>query len=203
MIAEVRQQIDIGLHVMIRPRGGNFCYTDAEMAVMQRDIEIAKGLGTDGFVFGILLPDGTVERERTHLLIQTALPHAITFHRAFDMTPNAAEALEGLIALGVDRVLTSGHAQTVPHGMDQITALVQQAAGRIRIMPGGGIREDNISEIVRRTGASEFHFSARIALPSPMIYRKPGIAMGASDDYTRKTTTAETVSAYIAAATQA
>ena len=203
MIAEVRQQIEVGLHVMIRPRGGDFCYTDAELAVMQRDIEIAKQLGADGFVFGVLLLDGTVDRERTRQLMQTTLPHPVTFHRAFDMTPNAADALETLIELGVDCVLTSGGSQTVPEGIDQIASLVQQAAGRIQIMPGSGIREDNIAEIVRHTGASEFHFSARTARPSTMIYRKPGITMGASDEYTRRTTIADTVRAYITAASQA
>lgn len=178
MIETVRQGVRIPLHVMIRPRGADFCYTAAELAVMRRDILLAKQLGADGVVFGLLNTDGTVDVEHTAELIALARPLKVTFHRAFDMTPDAHAALETLIALGVERVLTSGQEQTALEGLDLIAALVSQAAGRSVVMPGGGIHARNAGRIVARSGARELHVTARTTVDSPMVYRNPRVFMG-------------------------
>jgi copper homeostasis protein len=173
-----RQHIDIGLQVMIRPRGGDFCYSQVEFEIMKYDIDMAKKLGADGVVIGILLPNGTVDRERVGELVELARPMNITFHRAFDMARDPHQALEALIALGVDRVLTSGQEITAFEGMDLIASLVQEAADRIVVMPGGGIHERNIQKIVERTGVKEVHAGAPVTVPSTMEYRNPNCFMG-------------------------
>jgi copper homeostasis protein len=173
-----RQRIDIGLQVMIRPRGGDFCYTDVEFEIMKLDIEMAKKLGADGVVIGILQADGTVDRERTGELVELARPMNVTFHRAFDMARDPYQTLEDLIDLGVDRVLTSGREITAFEGLDLIADLVQKAGDRIVVMPGGGIHERNIRKIVERTGAREVHAAAPVTVPSAMEYRNPNCFMG-------------------------
>jgi copper homeostasis protein len=173
-----RQRIDIGLQVMIRPRGGDFCYTDVEFEIMKLDIEVARKLGGDGVVIGILEPDGSVDKERTRELVELARPMNVTFHRAFDMTHDPYEALEDLIELGVDRVLTSGQEITAFEGLDLIVDLVQRSGDRIVIMPGGGIHERNIQKIVERSGAREIHAAAPTTIDSPMAYRNPNCFMG-------------------------
>jgi copper homeostasis protein len=178
MIALTRQQIGIGLNVIIRPRGGDFCYSDLEFGVMQYDIIQAKQVGADGVVIGLLNPDGTVDKTRTAALIEVARPLSVTFHRAFDMTVDAHQALEDLIDLGVDRVLTSGQESSALEGLDLIAALVQQAGERIIVMPGGGVNERNIHKIVRQSGVREIHLSARSSLESAMTYRRSHVFMG-------------------------
>jgi copper homeostasis protein len=173
-----RQRIDIGLQVMIRPRGGDFCYSEAEFEVMKYDIEMARKLGADGVVIGILRPDGTVDGERTEELVALARPMNVTFHRAFDMARDPYEALAALVELGVDRVLTSGREITAFEGMELIASLVEAAGGRIVVMPGGGIHERNIRRIVERTGAKEVHAAAPVMVPSAMEYRNPNCFMG-------------------------
>jgi copper homeostasis protein len=173
-----RQSIDIGIYVMIRPRGGDFCYSPTEFEVMKLDIETAKQSGTDGVVFGILREDGTIDIERTRELMERARPLGVTFHRAFDMTRDPHQALEDLINLGVDRVLTSGQEITVLEGLDLITDLIKQAGDRIIVMPGGGITEKNIKKIIDRCRPREIHFAALAGVESPMKYRNDRVFMG-------------------------
>lgn len=177
-IAVARQHLTIGLNVIIRPRGGDFCYSDVEFAVMQHDVAQAKQLGADGVVIGLLNPDGTVDKARTAKLIEIARPLSVTFHRAFDMTNDPYQALEDLISLGLNRVLTSGQEDSVLEGLDLITALVQQAGDRIIVMPGGGIHERNLKKIVTQSGVLEVHMTARREIESRMTYRNPNPYMG-------------------------
>jgi len=196
------RELDLKLHVMIRPRGGDFCYTAREFASMRRDVREARRLGADGVVFGILSPDGTIDVERTRTLLEDARPLGVTVHRAFDVTRDAREALETLTALGVDRVLTSGQRPTVPQGLDVIADLVRRSAGRIGILPGGGITATNAAEVVRRTGVCEIHVHAARDFPSPMRFRNPGVVMGGSyvpDEYRRSETQAEQIAAVVRA----
>jgi copper homeostasis protein len=173
-----RQRIDIGLQVMIRPRGGDFCYSDVEFEIMKFDIEQAKQLGADGVVMGILRPDGTVDRERVGKLVDLARPLNVTFHRAFDMARDPHQALADLIDLGLDRVLTSGQEATAFEGLELIAGLVRAAGDRIAVMPGGGIHERNIARIVAGTGAREVHAAAPVTVASAMDYRNPNCFMG-------------------------
>lgn len=195
-IALTRREVDIPTNVMIRPRGGDFCYSDVEYEVMRWDVEEAKRLGAAGVVIGLLLPDGTVDATRTAGLIELARPLSVTFHRAFDVCRDPFQALETLITLGVDRVLTSGQERTALEGLDLITELVQRAGDRIIIMPGGGISERNAGKIVARSGAREIHVSGRSAVESKMTYRNPHVFMGGElrlSEYARLTTDANRI----------
>jgi copper homeostasis protein len=197
-----RKFLVIDINVMVRPRGGDFLYSDLEFLVMHRDIEIAKELGANGVVLGILTAEGNINRPRTKALVDHARPLGFTFHRAFDMVAHPQDALETLIDLGVDRVLTSGHTDGALTGWEIIAALVHQAAGRIIVMPGGGIHENNIAEIARRTGANEFHMSGRVARQSEMHYRNPHIRLGSSgdaDEYTHQVTSVDRIRASLSA----
>jgi copper homeostasis protein len=178
LIASVRRHIAIGLFVMIRPRGGDFYYTDLEFEVMQEEIAHARNLGSDGIVLGLLDQQGCIDVSRTIKLVQLAAPLPVTFHRAIDMTPDLPAALEDVIATGAARILSSGGAPTVVRGLPEIASMIEAARGRIAIMPGGGITSENIASIARATGASEFHSSARTSFPSPVRFRKLGMAMG-------------------------
>ena len=177
-IALARKNIDIDLNVMIRPRGGDFCYTDVEFEVMKYDIEQAKRLGANGVVIGLLNPDGSVDAARTGALVELARPMSVTFHRAFDMTRDPQAALETLVKLGLDRILTSGQENSVLEGLDLITELVRQAGERIIIMPGGGVTERNIQKIVAQSGVKEIHMLGTVSFESPMTYRNPRCFMG-------------------------
>ncbi len=178
LIASVRSRIAIVLFVMIRPRGGDFFYTEFEVEVMQEEIAHARRLGANGIVLGLLDEDGRVDGPRTRKLVELAQPLPVTFHRAIDMTPNLSAAMEDVIATGASRILTSGGAPNATRGMRQIASMVEAAKGRIAIMPGGGITADSIVSIAEATGATEFHSSARTAFPSPVRFRKQGLAMG-------------------------
>ncbi len=178
MIALVRQSIRIGLQVMIRPRGGDFCYSDLEFEVMKYDIARARELEADGIVLGILTVDGQVDRERTSELVRLSRPLNVTFHRAFDMVPDPFQALEDLVSLGVDRLLTSGQENSALEGLELITRLVEKAAGRIMVMPGGGISSRNIGRICRNAAFREVHAGGALLLESPMRYRCNHISMG-------------------------
>lgn len=198
-----RSRVRVGVMAMIRPRGGDFCYSDAEFEAMAADVEVAKALGADGVVIGLLSPDGTVDRPRTKALIERARPLAVTFHRAFDMTRDPFEALETLVELGVDRVLTSGQDASVPEGIDLIASLIRRAAGRLVVMPGGGVTARNVGRVIASTGATEVHFAALTSVDGPMRFRNPRVFMGGAlrpPEYAVETTRTEDVSAVIAAA---
>ena len=173
-----RRAIGIRMNVIIRPRGGDFLYTPAEIQTMLLDIEAAKAAGADGVVFGCLKADGTIDAERNRELKQAAGSLSTTFHRAFDVCRDPFEALEQIIALGFDRILTSGQEATAPQGAELIARLVERAAGRIVIMPGCGVNENNVAELARRTGAQEFHMSARHRVEGGMEYRNERVSMG-------------------------
>jgi len=177
-IKVARRGLQIGLQVMIRPRGGDFLYSEEEMQVMGEDIRTARELGADGVVIGCLSAEGEVERARTGELIELARPLKVTFHRAFDMCRDPRQALETLIALGVERVLTSGQESTCLEGLELIAALHKLAAGRIIIMPGGGITPANVQRVVAATGVTEVHLSARRSVQSGMLHRNPRVFMG-------------------------
>lgn len=177
-IKKVREVLDIDLNVMIRPRGQDFCYSEMEFEIMKEDIQMCKQLGADGVVLGILKPDGNIDLERTTELVNLARPMSVTFHRAFDMTPDPFKSLEDIISAGADRILTSGHQNKAYDGIELIRELVIKAGDRIIIMPGSGINEENILEIKSRTGAKEFHLSGSGFVYSRMQYRKEGIFMG-------------------------
>lgn len=198
-IAATRDKLNkTKLHVIIRPRGGDFCYSPAEIKIMAVDIDMANSLGVDGFVFGCLTPEGDVDTRAMKELIKTAKGKSVTFHRAFDMCSDPYQALEDIIELGCERILTSGQQATAEEGILLIKQLVEQAAGRIIIMPGGGINSMNIRKIAEETGATEFHFSGRKAVASPMLYRNHKVSMGGTvhiDEYSRMVTDPEMVKA--------
>jgi len=178
IIEECRKVKGIELMVMVRPRGGDFCYSDTEFFLMKRDIEIIKALGADGVVFGILDKDGNIDIQRTKELVELARPMKVTFHRAFDMSNNIFKALEDVIETGCGRILTSGGEQTAIEGKVNIKDLVEEAGDRIIILAGSGVSEDNIKELVKVAKIKECHFSARALLGSEMIFRNPKINMG-------------------------
>lgn len=198
MIKNARKSIKIGLNVIIRPRGGDFLYSDDEITEMIHDIRMAKELGADGLVFGCLLPDGNVDIETMKRLMEAAGDTPVTFHRAFDHCSDPMKALEDIISLGCARILTSGCMPTALEGAALLRSLVEKAGDRIIIMPGCGIRENNIAETARLSGAREFHFSAREPVESGMVFRNPAVAMGTEDDpYGTVQSTARRVAATI------
>ncbi len=177
LIHVVKQRVSIEIHAMIRPRGGDFCYSDNEIAVMQADIRIAKELGCEGIVLGILQKDGRVNIAQTKALVALAKPMAVTFHRAIDMTPDYLQALEDIIETGCNRILTSGQKNTATEGIENIKKLVKQANGRIEIMAGSGINAANAQTLIH-TGMDALHLTGKASRDSEMTYRKAGIAMG-------------------------
>jgi copper homeostasis protein len=177
-IEMVRKSIDININVIIRPRGGDFLYSSLEFEIMKKDILISKELGANGIVLGLLTCDGNVDIKRTKELVELAKPMTVTFHRAFDMTCDPFKALEDIISIGIDRVLTSGQERCALEGVDLLKKLVDRAGNRIIIMPGAGITERNINNILSLTGAREVHTSARKKLDSKMTYRKSHVFMG-------------------------
>jgi copper homeostasis protein len=179
-IAKARERLHINLFVMIRPRGGDFHYSALELEIMKKDILSARNLGADGVVFGLLNSDGTVDRTHTAELVALSRPLQVTFHRAFDLTPDPFSALEEVIEAGADRILTSGQAPIALEGAEIIASLVKQAGERIIIMPGAGINEINIHELYRLTRAREFHASLRTKRQSGMSFQREGIFMGDS-----------------------
>ena len=158
-IQYVLEQISIPAYIMLRPRGGNFVYDADELAIMYRDIHILKELGCPGIATGVLLPDGRIDTEQMKRITELAYPMGVTCHKAFDRTPDAAQALEDVIATGCERILTSGLMPTAMEGANILQSLVQQAAGHIVIMPGGGVRSTNIAQLRQITGAAEYHSS--------------------------------------------
>ena len=187
------------LHVIIRPRGGDFLYSPLELERMAADIDIARELGADGVVFGCLRPDGNLDTEANAMLMEHAKGLSVTFHRAFDRCNNPYKALDQLIELGIDRVLTSGQQPTAEQGIPLLKELQEQANGKITILAGCGVNENNIRKIQEQSGVSEFHFSARTPVKSRMEYINSDVYMGDSgaDESTLMYTSAERVRATI------
>lgn len=179
LIQLARQHLPIPLYVMIRPRGGDFFYSETELAVMKADIQTAKTLGADGVVLGILQPDGTIDEAQTRYLIDIAKPLAVTFHRAFDMTRDPMEALEAIIRTGAVRILTSGQHQTAEAGLSVLKQLAETAAGRIEIMAGAGVNAQNAQRFID-AGIDALHLSGSTKEDSRMIYRQPAVSMASS-----------------------
>ena len=169
---------NIKINALIRPRGGDSCYSDEEFEVMKEDIKAFKETGINGIVFGILTPEGDVDVKRSKEIIELARPLAVTFHRAFDMTRDPYKSLEELIELGVDRVLTSGQEATVPEGADLLEELVQIAGDRIIVMPGCGITERNFPKLRDKIKAKEYHIYLPYETTSKMKFHPGHIYMG-------------------------
>ena len=181
------------LHVIIRPRGGDFLYSDLEKEIMLEDVRMARQLGVDGVVFGALLPNGDIDMEFMQQLMAESEGMSVTFHRAFDVCRDPFEALEQIIELGCDRILTSGQMPKAEEGVDLLKQLVDKAGDRIIIMPGCGVNVSNIARIAEETGAKEFHFSARSKRDSGMQFRRSRVSMGGTvtiDEYSRDVTDA-------------
>jgi len=177
-IIEVKKRLNIPVMAMIRPRAGGFCYTQAEMAVMQHDAELAVEHDVDGLVFGILTPDGEVDAERCKRIIELAQGRQTVFHRAFDVTPDPLKALDQLVNLGFSRVLTSGQEKTAPEGIELIRKLIVHAGDRIEILPGSGLRPHNIRAFVEQTKAKQVHFSAFGQRLDSSMQHRPHITFG-------------------------
>lgn len=184
------------LHVIIRPRGGDFLYSPTEQRIMLKDIDNARRLEADGVVFGCLTAEGDIDLPLMKQLMEAAQGMSVTFHRAFDVCRNPQKALEDIIGLGCQRILTSGQQPTAEQGIPLLKELHQQAAGRITLLAGCGVNELNIARIARETGIHEFHFSARENIDSSMTYRNEAVSMGGTihiDEYIRPVTTVERV----------
>ena len=181
MIKTVRNNTDIQMFVIIRPRGGDFLYTKEEFEVMCNDILEAKRNGADGIVSGALTAEGEIDIEKTTKMLELAYPLPFTFHRAFDMCKDPFEALEQLKKLKVSRILTSGQKKTAEDGIPLLKELVRKADNNITIMPGAGINVNNIVPLISETGAKEFHFSGKKKYTSGMRYFNDNISMGSSN----------------------
>jgi len=169
-IKTARENLSIELYPIIRPRGGDFLYSEIEFEVMKADVEISKNLGCDGVVIGMLNADGTVDKKRCKELVDIAYPMKVTFHRAFDRTNDPFRAMEDIISIGCERILTSGQKNLAIDGEELLNKLVKQANNRIIIMPGSGVKSDNIKTLVKNTNATEFHTSARTFIDSKMEF---------------------------------
>lgn len=214
--ASLRVPGPLRVHVLIRPRPGDFVYSDDEIRCMEKDIAAAVAGGVDGVVIGALDPDGAVDQPTTARLVSAAreaadaagrVPQApaLTFHRAFDVAADPVAALESVRRNGIGRILTSGQAATAPAGTQLLAELVRRSADEttpVTILAGGGVRPENVAELVRASGVTEVHFSGRGTVGSPMRYRHPAVTMGSRgfDEYTRGVTDPELVRATIAAA---
>ncbi len=179
-----RESVSIPIFPMIRPRGGDYYHRPEEIEIIQKDILLCKELGFEGVVIGLLNIDGTIDKDNTARLVEDAYPLDVTFHRAFDRCKDPLEALETIIACGCTRILTSGQQPKAPDGKELIKTLVDQADGRIIIMPGSGINSSNIAMMRSFTGATEFHTSARILKESPSTFMNPAMPEDFRQDFT-------------------
>lgn len=175
-IQRCRELFNVQLYPIIRPRAGDFLYSEDEFTAMCVDVKACKELGCDGVVIGMLNQQGQIDKKRTARLIEIAYPMGVTFHRAFDRCADPFTAMEELIEMGCERILTSGQQPTAPEGMALIASLNEKAEGRIVIMPGSGVRADNIRELAKQTGCQEFHSSLRSKRNSSMEYIHPSFA---------------------------
>ena len=200
-IALVRELIPSGMHVIIRPRGGDFLYSEEECEVMMRDIEMVRKVGVDGIVIGCLTEEGEVDQKNMRQLLSVAGNLSVTFHRAFDMCRNPFEALQTIETLGCHRILTSGQSATAEEGIGLLKELVECATNVI-IMPGCGVNAGNIQKIASITEAKEFHLSGRVKVEGHMRYRNPAVSMGGTvqiAEYERDVTSVDKVKAAIQA----
>ena len=170
-----REKLSIELYPIIRPRGGDFLYDEDELAIMRQDILFCRSIGCEGISTGLQLENGNIDTERMKRIIEWAYPMQVTCHRVFDSTPDAFRSLEELISCGCERILTSGHAPSAPEGAAMLAKLVEQAAGRIIIMPGAGVRAGNIKTLRDVTNATEFHTSAKKLSASAVSFHNPSI----------------------------
>lgn len=174
----VREKVNIKIHVLIRPRFGDFCYTNEEFNIIKRDIEMFKNHGADGVVIGILNEDGSLNIDQMKELISAAGDMSITLHRAFDVCRDPFEALEDSKKLGIHTILTSGQKDNCFDGKELIRQLIKRSGGTVDILVGGGVEDSIIKELVETTKARSFHMSGKVELDSAMIYRKEGVNMG-------------------------
>ena len=203
MVREALRRARIPVFVIVRPRGGDFLYSEAEFESMRQDVMALKDLGVPGVVTGCLTAGGEVDEQRTAELLRLARPMSFTFHRAFDMVRDPVQALEGLIKLGVDRLLTSGQRGTAVEGLANLKHLGLVANGRIIVMPCGSIRAANVGQVCRETGLWELHFAAHKSESSAMTYRNPQVAMGLTEqdhEYVKTVTDPTTVRSMVEAA---
>lgn len=193
-IKTTRERVDIAINILIRPRIGDFLYSDIEFEQIKNDILVAKQLGVNGIVCGILLPNGEVDTEKTAELVELSKPLTFTFHRAFDFTPDPYKALEDIIKTGATHILTSGQKNKAADSVDLLCELVKKAANRIAIMPGSGINANTIKRIVN-TGANEFHMSGVKDVESKMIYRKENLTLNGNSlpDYVNQISDVESI----------
>lgn len=191
----IRETCDILINVLIRPRFGDFCYTDEEFEIIRRDVKMFREAGADGVVIGILKPDGSLDVERMAILMEEAKGMSVTLHRAFDVCSDPMLALRQSKELGIDTILTSGQKNTALEGRDLLTTLVREAAGEIDILIGSGVKDSVIEPLAKQTGATSFHMSGKITLDSPMVYRKEDVSMGLPlvSEYTIWQTSAEEI----------
>lgn len=169
-IKRVREKIDILLYPIIRPRSGNYFYDDDEFEIIRRDIQVSKELGCNGISIGISTVDATVDTERMKRVVEWAYPMGVTCNRVIDSSPDVFKALDAIIDCGCERVLTSGGKTAAPDAADVLAKMVQQAAGRIIVMPGAGVKSSNVAQLRNECGATEFHASARKVAANPVTY---------------------------------
>ena len=178
LFEKIRSLADIRINVLIRPRYGDFLYTDYEFDVISRSVARFRELGANGVVIGCLLPDGSLDTERMKRLVELAGPMDVTLHRAFDMCRDAYEALEQAAAMGIRTILTSGQKENSWAGRELIAGLVKKSGGRVDIMAGGGVDAGKIRELIPATGAGSYHMSGKVVLDSGMVYRRAEVSMG-------------------------
>ena len=191
---QVRRQVTLPLFVMLRPRFGDFCYSEEECLALQAEAERFAAAGADGFVLGILKPDGSLDRERIAALMEYCGGKPVTLHRCFDLCKDPFDALRTAEELGIARILTSGQANTAVEGREQLAAL-QREAKTVRLMAGAGVSAENIPALYRATGILSYHMSGKETVDSPMVYRREGVSMGLPgfSEYSRSVTSAAKV----------
>lgn len=205
LMETVLEKVQVPVHVLIRPRAGDFCYSTDELVMMEVDIQQARRLGAAGVVFGALTPDGSIDASSVRRLVWAAGDLQVTFHRAFDLTADALSALGALPSLGIHYLLTSGQAASAMTGLNLLRELVKRAEGKLVVMPGGGINAANADMVVRETGATWLHASARSIQRGPMSFRRDNMSMGrvGHDEYGRLRTDADEVRSIIRVAQSA
>lgn len=181
LFERVRASVGIRVHVLLRPRFGDFCYTDHEHEILKQEVRMFRELGADGVVIGTLRPDGSLNMEQMRELVEEAGNMSVTLHRAFDMCKDPIEALEDTINLGVDTILTSGQKNSCIDGAELLAELVKKAEEKVDIMLGAGIDASVIEELYHKTGATSYHMSGKVTLDSKMLYRKEDVSMGVAD----------------------